>query len=148
MLMGYFFILSFPLVVIVPFSAFRSLTVEREDKTYELLAVTTLRPRQIVTGKLVSALVQVALYVSGVLPCFGFTALLQGIDLPMMGFLFLNITLSSVSLIMFCLMAAALVQERFWQMLMTVVILAGCCSAFGAAWRRSWKCASSAVLRC
>lgn len=125
MLMGYFVILSFPLLVIVPFSAFRSLTVEREDKTYELLAVTTLKPRQIVTGKFVSALVQMLLFISGVLPCFGFTALLQGIDLPMMMFLFFNIVMASISLIMFCLMAASLVQERFWQMLMTVVILCG-----------------------
>jgi ABC-type transport system involved in multi-copper enzyme maturation permease subunit len=130
MVTGYFFILSFPLLVIVPFSAYRSLTVEREDKTYELLAVTTLKPRQIVTGKLVSALVQTALYISGVLPCFGFTALLQGIDLPMMGFMFLNIVLASISLTMFCLMCAALVQERFWQMLMTVVILIGLLLSF------------------
>lgn len=130
MVTGYFFILSFPLLVIVPFSAYRSLTVEREDKTFELLAVTTLKPRQIVTGKLVSALVQLLLYVSGVLPCFGFTALLQGIDLPMMGFVFINIVLASVTLSLFCLMAAALVQERFWQMLMTVIILIGLLFSF------------------
>jgi hypothetical protein len=130
MLMGYFVILSFPLLVIVPFSAFRSLTVEREDKTYELLAVTTLKPRQIVTGKFVSSLVQMLLFISGVLPCFGFTALLQGIDLPMMMFLFLNIVMASISLIMLCLMAASLVQERFWQMLMTVVILCGLLLSF------------------
>ena len=133
MLAGYFFILSFPLLVIVPFSAYRSLTVEREDKTFELLAVTTLKPRQIVTGKFVSILVQMLLYISGVLPCFGFTALLQGIDLPMMGFMFLNMVLASVSLSMFCLMAASLVQERFWQMLMTVVILGGLLLGFWAA---------------
>lgn len=133
MLMGYFVILSFPLLVIVPFSAFRSLTVEREDKTYELLAVTTLKPRQIVTGKFVSALVQMLLFISGVLPCFGFTALLQGIDLPMMGFLFLHVVLASISLIMFCLMAASLVQERFWQMLMTVFILGGLLLGFWGA---------------
>lgn len=133
MMMGYFVILSFPLLVIVPFSAFRSLTVEREDKTYELLAVTTLKPRQIVSGKCISALVQMLLYISGVLPCFGFTALLQGIDLPMMGFLFLNIVLGSISLIMFCLMAASIVQERFWQMLMTVFILGSLLSGFWGA---------------
>src|SRR5690349_13670519 len=47
-LMGYFVILAFPLLVVVPFLAFRSLAVEREDGTYELLTVTSLSPDQIV----------------------------------------------------------------------------------------------------
>ena len=44
--------LSVPLVVIVPFGAFRSLAVEQEDRTYELMSITALAPRQIVAGKL------------------------------------------------------------------------------------------------
>ena len=39
---GYYIILAFPLILIVPFSAFRSLIAEREDNTYELVAITTL----------------------------------------------------------------------------------------------------------
>src|SRR5262245_61810563 len=34
MLYGYFLVLSVPLLVVVPFSAFRSLAVEREDGTF------------------------------------------------------------------------------------------------------------------
>ena len=43
MMSGYYCILAFPLLVIVPFSAFRSLAAEREDGTYELLSITTRR---------------------------------------------------------------------------------------------------------
>src|SRR5436190_99754 len=40
MFFGYYLILAFPLIVIVPYSAFRSLATEREDRTYELLSIT------------------------------------------------------------------------------------------------------------
>ena len=52
MLNGYYLVLAFPLLVIVPFAAFRSLASEREDGTYELLSITALGPRQIIAGKL------------------------------------------------------------------------------------------------
>ena len=45
MFAGYYLILAFPLLVIVPFGAFRSLAGEQEERTYELLSVTTLGPR-------------------------------------------------------------------------------------------------------
>src|ERR1700676_1105671 len=54
---GYFVILAFPLLVVVPHGAFRSLSDERDDRTFELLAITTLSPRQIIAGKLGGALV-------------------------------------------------------------------------------------------
>ena len=49
MLIGYYFILAAPLLLVVPFSAYRSLASEREDGTYELLSISTLNARQIVT---------------------------------------------------------------------------------------------------
>ena len=52
MLVGYYWVLCFPLLVIVPFSAFRSLSGEREDGTFDLVSITTMRPRQIAGGKL------------------------------------------------------------------------------------------------
>src|SRR4029453_1386198 len=48
---GYYVILSIPLIIVVPYAAFRSLAAEREDGTYELLSITTLSARQIVLGK-------------------------------------------------------------------------------------------------
>lgn len=63
MLYGYFLVLSIPLIVVVPFSAFRSLAAEREDGTFELISITALA-RQIVGGKLGSAILQMLVYFS------------------------------------------------------------------------------------
>ena len=57
-------LLSFAIFVVVPFGAYRSLLAERELHTLDLLTITTLSPRQIVFGKLGSALVQVGIYYS------------------------------------------------------------------------------------
>ncbi len=76
----YYLILAFPLLVIVPYGAFRSLAGEREDRTYELLSITTLKPRQVISGKLGSAVLQMLVYFSAVSPCLAFTYMLRGID--------------------------------------------------------------------
>ena len=64
------------------YAAFRSLAAEREDNTYDLLSITTLKPRQIISGKLGSSVVQMGVYFSAITPCLAFTYLLRGIDLP------------------------------------------------------------------
>ncbi|HNU08284.1 MAG TPA: hypothetical protein PKO33_11010, partial [Pyrinomonadaceae bacterium] len=69
LLLFYYGILAFPLAVIVPFAAFRSLAAERDENTYDLLAVSTLTPRQIINGKLGSAIVQMGVYFSAISPC-------------------------------------------------------------------------------
>ena len=69
MFYAYYIILAFPLMIIVPYGAFRSLAGEREDRTYELLSITTLKPRQIISGKLASAVVQMLVYYSAISPC-------------------------------------------------------------------------------
>ncbi|MBI3462847.1 MAG: ABC transporter permease, partial [Planctomycetes bacterium] len=55
---AYYAVLAFAVFVVVPFGAYRSLASEQEERTFELLSITTLRPRQIVAGKLLSAVVQ------------------------------------------------------------------------------------------
>ena len=62
LLAWYFTILSLPLMVVVPLAAFRSLTAEREDNTYDLLSITSLKPWQIISGKLGSSIAQMAVY--------------------------------------------------------------------------------------
>ncbi len=123
--MGYFSILAFPLIVIVPFGAFRSLTGEREDGTYELLSITTLRPSQIVNGKLVSAVMQMMVYLSAVAPCLAFTYLLRGIDLFSIGLILFWLVVGSLLLSVVALMLATLTSVRHWQMLMTVFVILG-----------------------
>jgi hypothetical protein len=124
-LYGYCMILSFPLCVIVPFMAFRSLAIEREDKTFELLAITALSPRQIIGGKFASALLQMMLFFSAAVPCFAFSYLLRGIDVATILFVLNYQFLSSMLLTMSALMLATVAKDRFWQMLITVSLIIG-----------------------
>ena len=96
MFLGYFIILAFPLMVVVPFGTFRSLAAEQESRTYELLSITALGPRQIVAGKLGSAILQMSVYLSAVSPCIGFTYLLRGIDFLTIILILFWITLASL----------------------------------------------------
>ncbi|HUY88775.1 MAG TPA: hypothetical protein VMV10_08585 [Pirellulales bacterium] len=125
MFCGYFVILAFPLLVIVPFGAFRSLAGEREDGTYELLSVTTLRPRQIVSGKLGSAVVQMLVYFSAVSPCLAFTYLLKGIDFPTVLYVMACAFLASLGLAVVGLVVATATTEKHWQIVLSVALLFG-----------------------
>lgn len=125
MLIGYFLVLAIPLLVVVPFSAFWSLARERDDQTFELLSITTLSARQIVGGKLGSAMLQMLMYYSALAPCIAFTYLLRGIDVLAIGLVLLGTWVVSVLLSLVGLAMAALSQSRHWQMLIAVVLLLG-----------------------
>jgi hypothetical protein len=124
LLAWYYGALALALVVVVPFSAFRSLISEREDNTYELLSITALRPRQIISGKLGSAIVQMAVYFSAITPCFAFTYLLRGVDLPTIAALMAYTFLGSLGLSMAGILLATLSQQRFAQVFMSVALVA------------------------
>ena len=125
MFIGYYLILAFPLLVIVPFSAFRSLIGESEEGTYELIAITTLRPSQIVSGKLASAGLQMAIYLSAIAPCVAFTYLLRGIDFLTMALAIFFTVLASLGLSLCGLLLATLTTEKHWQVVLSVVGIIG-----------------------
>ncbi len=130
MFAGYFCILAFPLLVIVPFGAFRSLTSEKEDRTYDLLSITSLRPRQIVSGKLGSAFLQMAIYLSAISPCLGFTYMLRGIDFPtIIAFLFYLI-LTSAAFSMIAMLLSTLTASKHWQTVLSVFVIGGLLGGF------------------
>jgi ABC-type transport system involved in cytochrome c biogenesis permease component len=83
LLLGFWWILGFPLGLIIPFSAYRSLAREFEDGTIQLISITTMKPYQIVIGKFGSAILQMLIYLSVLAPCISFTYLLRGISLEM-----------------------------------------------------------------
>jgi hypothetical protein len=124
LLAWYYAILAFPLVVVVPYSAFRSLIAEREDNTYDLLSITTLRPRQIISGKLGSSIVQMAVYFSAITPCLAFTYLLRGVDLPTIAVLTIYTFLASLGLAMAGILLATLSEQRFAQVFVSVALVA------------------------
>lgn len=119
--LGYFYILAFTVVVVVPAQAFRSMAGERDGGTYELLQITTLRPWQIVGGKLASAVLQSAVYFSVIAPCIAFTYLLRGIALPTIVLSLGGLALASVGLTILSLAIAAGVHSRMWQMIVQVL---------------------------
>ena len=125
MFVGYYLILSFPLLVIVPFTAFRSLASEREDGTYELLSISTLRPRQVIGGKLATALLQMMVYLSAMAPCLAFTYFLRGIDFLTILWVIFWIFTASTALSIFGLLLATATQARHWQVVLSVLLVLG-----------------------
>ena len=71
------------------------LASERSDANVDLLFITTLRPRSIIWGKFLAALILTVLLYSACMPFMTFTYLLRGIDLPsifiLLGFNFIII---------------------------------------------------------
>lgn len=129
MLLVYAVILSFPLMLIVPYSAFRSLAAEQEDNTYDLLSITTLTTGQIVSGKLASAIVQMLVFLSAVSPCIAFTFLLRGVDALTVAVLLGYLVLASLGLSILALLAGTFAKVRYSQVLVSVLLvlmLAGC----------------------
>ncbi len=123
LLQWYYYVLLFPLAVIVPFTAFRSLLTEKEDNTYDLLTVTTLSPRRIVNGKLSSAMIQIGVYFSAIAPCIAFTYLLRGIDVLTIALLLALAVLGSIGLSMVGLVFAAAAKQKYGQTLISVAFV-------------------------
>jgi hypothetical protein len=124
LLWGYYIVLAFPLAVVVPYAAFRSLASEREDNTYDLLSITTLKPRQIISGKLGSSIVQMAVYFSAITPCLAFTYLLRGVDVPTILVLLVFTFFGSLGLSMVGILLATLSEQRFAQVFVSVAFVA------------------------
>jgi hypothetical protein len=117
---AYFYVIGFASLFVVPFGSFRSMLNERDQNTYELLSISTLSPRQIVNGKLLSSMVQVFIYYSAIAPFIAFTSLLQGFDLAMVTLFLVMGLLWSVFVSMVALMLSTLSSSRQWQAINTI----------------------------
>lgn len=123
--MGYYVILAIALVVFVPAGAMRSLSAEQEDNTFELIALTTLRGRQIVSGKLACAALQMIVYLSALLPCLAFTYLLRGLDVPTIVMAAAFLAIVSLGLSMVGILLASMGGERSGRAAGSVLFLLG-----------------------
>jgi hypothetical protein len=127
----YSFFLAVWMLIFVPYAAFRSLAAEREDNTYDLMSITTLKPRQIISGKLGSSMAQMMVYFSALTPCLAFTYLLRGVDLPTIIVLLAYTFFFSLGLSMLGLLLATSTDNRVSQVFMSVgfiVMLLFACS--------------------
>ncbi len=130
MLFVYCAILAFPLMVVVPYSAYRSIAAEQEDNTYDLLSITSLSAQQIVTGKLGSALVQMLVYLSAVSPCIAFTFILRGVDMLLVAILLTIFFVVSLGESMVALLIGTLAKARHTQALTSVLVVVALFSSF------------------
>ncbi len=124
LLVGYYFVLAVPMLLVVPLAAYRSLEGEVDDGTLELLTVTSLSPVQIVTGKLGSAALQMMLYFIVLFPCVAYAYTLRGIDLPTLGLLVGILMLAGIGLTMVALFLAPVSPGRTGQIAALLAVMA------------------------
>jgi hypothetical protein len=121
---GFLFALCAASLVIVPFSAFRSIVEERTETTLELLQITALTPKQIVRGKTQSAMVQVLVYYCALAPFIAFTALLPGFDVVHVAFSLVMLLITALCFSMVALAIGAYARKTTSQSLSSLVVVA------------------------
>ncbi len=117
----YFLILAFPLLIVAPYSAYHSLSSERQDRTYELVSITALDARQILSGKLGGIALQMIVYLSAIFPCLAFTYLLRGLDIFTIVLVVVYTCCLSIGASVFGLLLAALAPPRQRQIVVAVL---------------------------
>ncbi|MGL4512030.1 MAG: hypothetical protein ACRCT8_02995 [Lacipirellulaceae bacterium] len=132
LLRAYYAVLALPLVVVVPFAAYRSLAMEQDDNTRDLLEVSSLTPRQMINGKLGSAALQATLFLAAVAPCIAFTYLLRGIDATTIILVLAYAIFASLGLSMLGLLVASATRQKGGQVLLSVLLAGGLFSALWA----------------
>jgi ABC-type transport system involved in multi-copper enzyme maturation permease subunit len=123
LLTGYLWILGFPLGVVLPLAAFRSLAREFEDETIQLISITTMSARRIVLGKLGSAVLQMIVYLAAVVPCLAFSYLLRGVDLTQIFQLLTLGIFGSLSLVCVGLMLAGFARFGWLAVILNLLLL-------------------------
>lgn len=123
MLSGYFVVLAVPLMIIVPFASFRSIAAEKDYGTFELLSITSLNSRQIVTGKLAVSVLQIMVYLSTLAPFVAFTYLLRGIDLVAILYVLGMTVMLSLLFSAISILVGTLARSTHWQVVLSVVLL-------------------------
>jgi len=125
MLVGYLWILGFPLSIVVPLTAYRSLCREFEEDTLHLVSITTMSPRKLIIGKLISALAQMVIYLSALAPCIAFTWLLRGLDVFQILFALVLAVIGSASLSAAGLFLASISRNPVFRIVVLVGMIVG-----------------------
>ena len=117
---AYMFVLCLASLLFVPFGALRSLMTERDQFTFEVLSISTLKPQQVVIGKLLCSVTQLFIYFSAITPFVAFTYLLRGVDVLTLVMTLITTFLTSIGLSMVCLTSSAMSQNKQWNTLSTI----------------------------
>lgn len=109
-------------LILVPFSAFLSMGSEWDENTFDLLVLSNLRPRQVVLGKVLSAVVQALLFFSAFGPFLVFAFLLRGIDLTALLVALMLCFAGSVILSCLSVAMSSFGRGRFARLLLMVLL--------------------------
>ena len=112
-------------LVLVPLSAYFSVGAEKEEKTYDLLVLSNIRPRQIVLGKLGSAVMLDLLFLSAALPFLVCSFLLPGADLLAMLYLVAAAMVLSVALALSAISISTYTSVKFVRVMILAAIFGG-----------------------
>ena len=124
LLYGFMGILTIPLMVLIPAGAFLSLSVEKQDSTFDLLSISSLSAIQIVYGKMASAMVQMVLYISALAPCIVLTYLMRGVSLSQILMLIILTIIISIAETALALLLAAIAKTSLLQAFVGIMMLA------------------------
>jgi hypothetical protein len=118
-------------MVFIPAYTGMRLGAERSDVHVDLFFITTLRPRSIIAGKFIAALMLAILIFSACMPFMAFTYFLRGIDLPSIFFVigldFLTVTFT----VMLAIFLAVIPANRILKALLGLIGLFLGLMAFG-----------------
>jgi hypothetical protein len=112
-------------MIIIPAYAGIRLAAERSDTNVDLLFITTLRPRAIISGKFFANLVLVLLIFSACTPFMTFTYLLRGIDVISMALVLALDFAASALAIPLALFLAVVPANRVFKILLGLVGIVG-----------------------
>lgn len=126
----YFFILLVPVCVVVPLTIFSVSSQERLGQTLENIAMTGLKPGQVLNGYLCCGLMQAGLYYSALLPFISFAYLFRGIGIAqILSGIFITVLIGATSWVWSLLMGTT-VRGTFSQTACLVFTLLGGLLAF------------------
>jgi hypothetical protein len=77
---------TFALGLVQPMGSFRAVSQERNEDTWDLVELTGMRPRQVLTGLMLASMVQGILYTSALAPFMVMAYLLRGLELTIILF--------------------------------------------------------------
>ena len=155
---AYYLCLGLVQFFVIPYSAYRSMSREREEETWVLLTLTGIGPHRILRGKMGSFMLQGLIYASAAAPFLLFSYYLNGIDLPTIVITVIAGSVYQLFLTSIAVSAATLAETKLVRGLLHFLVLgflgwgliSGLTSTFGLleAIRSLWSNDGAIVLAC
>lgn len=123
--------LAVAVCVLVPILAYFSVGAEKEENTFDLLVLSNIKPRQIVLGKLHSALVLDLLFLSAAGPFLVCSYLLPGADPLAMLYMLVLAAVVAVVLALIAIAVSTFTSIKFLRVLLLAALFAGLMLSMG-----------------